>query len=198
MPTHFFTGNTGIYVYFMADHEGSSIPNYFQLSLPFVNTNELGLQDLSLGSQWLQSKFVPIKSEEMMLAAVEKDIFKGTGHVHSLTFHESQKRRWGIYLLEASRLLQEVHQSVRQKAVEKRLFPKVVPHPRIPTKPWRCQHRYPAALGGPSVCWAGEGKTAAGFSCRQVIQSQLMTEILQGDSRRPRSTHKVLMISWAL
>lgn len=73
-----------------------------------------------------------------MLAAVAKDIFKGTGHVHSLTFHESQKRRWGIYLLEASRLLQEVHQSVRQKEVEKRLFPNMVPHPRIPTKPWRC------------------------------------------------------------
>lgn len=182
----------------MVDHEGSSIPNYFQLSLPFVNTNELGLQDLSLGSQWLQSGFVPIKSEEMMLAAVEKDIFKGTGHVHSLTFHESQKRRWGIYLLEASRLLQEVHQSVRQKAVEKWLFPKVVPHPRIPTKAWRCWHRYPAALGGPTVCWAGEGKGAAGFSGRQVIQSQHMTGILQGDSRRPRSTHKVLMTSWAL
>jgi len=51
----------------------------------------------------------------MTLAAVEEDIFKGKDCVHSLTFHESQKRRWGICLLEASRLLQGVHQSVRQK-----------------------------------------------------------------------------------
>lgn len=51
----------------------------------------------------------------MLLAAVEDDIFKGKDRVHSLTFHESRKRRWGIYLLEASRLLQGVHQSVRQK-----------------------------------------------------------------------------------
>lgn len=34
-----------------------------------------------------------------MLAVLQKGISKGTGH--SLTFHESQKRRWGIYLLEA-------------------------------------------------------------------------------------------------
>lgn len=149
----------------MVNHEGSSIPNYFRLSLPFVNTNELGLQDLSLGSQWLQSGFVPMKSEEIMLAAVEKGISKGTCHTHSLTFHESQKRRWGTYLLEAWRLLQEVHQSVRQKTVGKKIILKNgVPRPRIPTKPWRCQHSYPAALGGPTVCWDGEGKTAAGFS----------------------------------
>lgn len=58
---------------------------------------------------------VPIKSVEMASAAMEEVIFKGKGHVHSLTFHESQKRIWGIYLLEASQLLQGVHQSVRQK-----------------------------------------------------------------------------------
>lgn len=51
----------------------------------------------------------------MTLAAGEEDIFKGKDHVHSLTFHESRKRRWGIYLPEASQLLQGVHQSVRQK-----------------------------------------------------------------------------------
>lgn len=57
---------------------------------------------------------------------------------------------------------------------------------------------YLTALGGPTECWGGGGKRAADFSGRQVIQSQHMTETLQGDNRRPRSRQKVLMISWAL
>lgn len=163
----------------MVDHEGSSIPKYFQLSLPLVNTDELGLQDLCLDSQWLQWGFVPIKSEEMMLATVEKDIFKGTGHVHSLTFHESQKRRWGIYLLEASQLLQEVHQSVRQKAVEKRLFPKVVSliqgslpsHGGASTgilQPWEVP--LCAGLGREDSCWSYKVSTWLKY-CRETAEN---------------------------
>lgn len=55
---------------------------------------------------------------EATSAEVEDDILNGKDLVCSLTFRESQKRRWGIYLLEASRLLRGVHQSVRQKWIQ--------------------------------------------------------------------------------
>lgn len=146
----------------MAEHEGSSIPNYSQLSLPFVNTNGLGWQDLSLGSQWLQSGYVPMKSEEMVLAVLQKGISKGTGH--SLTFRESQKRRWGIYLLEAWQLLQEVHQSARQKAVEKRLFPKVMSLIQASHQAMEVLAEVSCSPGRSHCVLGREGKAAAGFS----------------------------------
>ena len=83
--------------------------------------------------------------------------------------------------------------SICETEMEKGLFPNVGSLPShgsasagIP-QPWEVP-----------LCAGGEGKTAADFSGRQVIQSQHMTETLQGGDRRPRSRQKVLMISWAL
>lgn len=86
-----------------------------------------------------------------MLARAEDDIFKREDHAHSLTFHESQKRRWGIYLLEVSQLLRGVHQSVRQKNGEKkRLLSNVV----FLVQGSLTSHGSASAgiLGGPTMC----------------------------------------------